>query len=177
MAFCPKCNSINTYQDGYDYACRMCGSRWPIHGPLPKGLLRKNDATPAGTALAKEEKTMAIRKPCRNCGRTLCIAQDGLCGGCFGSVKKYTKGTSEYDAALAAAKKRFTDPDYSGRTVKKKKSVNPKQKSTLDFTIKQVALTGISKIIEQMRIEREEHLSEAGKLAKAIEILSEKRIS
>lgn len=119
MPFCPKCKSNNTYQDGYDYACMMCGSRWPIYG----GLLQRNDAKPAGMDLEKqEEKNMAIRKPCRNCGRTLCIAQDHLCGGCFGAVKKYAKGTQEYDAALAAAKKRFTDPGFKTHPGKRKKA-------------------------------------------------------
>lgn len=41
------------------------------------------------------------------------IQADGLCGGCNGAVyKKYEKGTAEYEVALAAAKARFTNPDY-----------------------------------------------------------------
>jgi len=53
---------------------------------------------------------MAIHKECRNCNRVMAIQADHLCGGCNNSVKGKTKGTPEYETALAAAKERFTNP-------------------------------------------------------------------
>ena len=55
-----------------------------------------------------------IKKACRNCGRIAEIQSDGLCGRCYYNVwkKNLKKGTPEYDAALAEAKIKYTDPNY-----------------------------------------------------------------
>lgn len=116
---CPKCKSTNTYFDGIDNACRTCGSRW----------LRTFVKTAALPATENKSKEQIMGKnpirACRNCGRIKPILGDGLDSSCYWSVyKKFTKGSPEYDAALAKAKIKFTDPNY-----KRSKSVKPKIKT------------------------------------------------
>lgn len=161
---CPKCSSLNTYSDGWEMACLMCGKRWG----QPTGILKK-------TPVEAEVNEMEVKKVCRNCGRDKNIIGDGLCGGCYFSVKGMEKGTPEYDEELSNAKKRFTDPNYVVRRGRKAKPSSQKQpattKSTLDMTVKEVARTGIPGIIQRMRDEQADYLAEAEKLGKAITLL------
>jgi hypothetical protein len=162
---CPKCKSLNTYSDSPNMACLMCGKRWPMNGQQPTVISKK-------TTVEAEVNEMAIKKACRNCGRDKNIVGDGLCGGCYFSVKGMEKGTPEYDEELLSAKKRFTDPNYRKKTAKQKPITKPaKTKSTLDMTVKEVAKTGIPGIIQRMRDEQAGYLLEAEKLGKAISIL------
>jgi len=77
---------------------------------------------------------MATIKECRNCGRTMAITGDGLCGGCYNASKDKTKGSPGYDQALKEAKERFNDPDYKTRAPKQSKpstdDPNPKPKES-----------------------------------------------
>jgi hypothetical protein len=99
----------------------MCGKRWP---PSRLSIVVKRESKQE-----KGESRMSTTKECRNCGRVKVIQADGMCGGCRGSVyKKYEKGTPEYDAALADAKARFTDPDHIER---KKPAVYVKPKKDI----------------------------------------------
>lgn len=63
-----------------------------------------------GRKIAKhfiEEESMGKIGTCRNCGREgMSIAQEGLCGGCFGRCKGLTG--EDREKALAKAKKDFT---------------------------------------------------------------------
>jgi hypothetical protein len=112
---CPKCKAgpANIYfQDG-EYVCIICGKHFP------RSFIKSS--VPPETNVKTEEKIMTEQKAennptprvCRNCRRPKTIQMDGLCGGCNATVyKKFTKGTPEYDAALASAKAHFTDPNY-----------------------------------------------------------------
>jgi hypothetical protein len=103
----------------------MCGQRWPI-------VSEPTQATVKETAAEQMEETDSAKnsrkKACRNCGRIMTIPGDGLCGGCYGAVKgKFTKGTPEYDTALAQAKIKLTDPNFkpgnNRRGIKQKKNI------------------------------------------------------
>lgn len=120
---CPKCQSKNTYQDGYEMACMMCGKRWPIGAAASINTVKLSD----------KDGEMSVKKQCRNCGREMVIQADGLCGGCYGTVhRKFEKGTEEYNEALAEAKKRFTDPNYKIRSVEAQEPVlAPKTKPVI----------------------------------------------
>lgn len=65
--------------------------------------------------------TNNVKKICNNCGRTMLIIAGGMCGGCYYAGKNcgFEKGTPEYDAALAAAKERFTNPNHKQKRSKK----------------------------------------------------------
>jgi len=93
---CPKCKSPNIYtQDGQN-CCMMCGKRFPLE--FRRKLI---------SCETRKEFPMSKKGNCRNCERPSTIVADGLCGMCYGHVHaKYTKGTVEYDQALATAKHR-----------------------------------------------------------------------
>ena len=114
------------------------------------------------------------RRACANCGRVMAIQSHNLCGGCNSTHKKYN-GKLEYESEMLATAARLTGLNYE-RPEKinpdaKRGLAHPEQKLSLDLTVKQAALIGIPKIIEQMRTERDAYLSEADKLAQAINIL------
>ena len=122
------------------------------------------------------------KKACRNCGRVRAIIGDGLDSSCYWAVyKKFTKGTPEYDAALAEAKIKYSDPNY-----KRKGGRLPEQRleKISSENIKKVKIAArsltikhnggdpeMSGVIATMQIERERLLAKADKLAQAIDLL------
>jgi hypothetical protein len=163
---CPKCGSPNKYEEGINFACMMCGTRWPINGATPIIIKKEaRDIDDADILKLTEGETMAIKariRPCRNCDRTKAIQADGLCGSCNNAVyKKFTKGTPEYTAALAEAKKRVSDPNFRKgcRTAKPR----PKVPDGGD--------PEMAEVIATMQMERERLLAKADKWAQAIELL------
>lgn len=193
-AQCPKCGSKNTYEIGRDYGCRMCGKQFPKEGVTPIVVTkvfneRKKD-------MPEEIKKYPSGKKgiCINCRREKFIADKfGRCDTCSASVRGLEMGTTEYIDALIAVKARLADPNRKrvsvvGKKISKNKfkkyeaaEKNNLQKAceyakmpgklSLDMTVKEVALTGIPKIIQQMRDERADYLAEAEKLGKAINLL------
>ena len=118
-----------------------------------------------------------IKKACRNCGRIAEIQSDGLCGRCYYNVwkKNLKKGTPEYDAALAEAKIKYTDPNYrliSPEQISPEKINKLKTKAKVLFKIKHNGGDPeMSGVIATMQMERERLLAKADKLAQAIELL------
>ena len=103
---------------------------------------------------------------CGNCSRVKKICGHGLCGGCYSAVRQYKWGTSECTGALAAAKAKFTDPNYKrGGWRKGKKAVKP--------VAAKVRCTNIAEgaVIDQFREQRDQHLATAQKINQAIELL------
>jgi len=133
---CIKCGSGNTYQQDGENACMMCGSRWPI--VLEPTRAEEKIMTEQAKENSPAEKSK--RAACRNCARVMTIPGDGLCGGCYGAVHgKFTKGTPEYDAALAAAKIKLTDPNFktgNNRSKKISKIVMPPLFPRLDSSLR-----------------------------------------
>lgn len=110
-------------------------------------------------------------KTCRNCGRKKPIIGDGLDSSCYWSVyKKFTKGTPEYDAALAKAKIKFSDPNY-----KRKSGKRPDKEISPDVKALSIKHNGgdpeMSRVIAAMQMEHERLLAKADKLAQAIKLL------
>ena len=177
---CPKCGSCNTYEIAGDYACRMCGKRWPIEGARPIIVTKP---------YYEEREDMTAKKypsgkngVCVNCGRERYIADAvGLCGTCHNAVKGIDPNDITYADALKKAKARASsaraviDVMHSGANVTANARKASKQKKpVLDHTIKQIAnvgRAGIPSIIAQARAERDGYLAEAAKLNKAINIL------
>jgi hypothetical protein len=90
----------------------VCGELFPVPN---YGIIPNYGAKPiVVTKLSEEDEMPTKPKPrqCRNCGRVKVILGDDLCSGCYCSVRGYEKGTAAYDERLAAAKKRFSDPNY-----------------------------------------------------------------
>jgi len=122
-------------------------------------------------------------KPCRNCGRKKVIQRDGLCGGCAGSVyNKYTKGTPEYDAALAAAKERFNNPNSKPlpreRNAMTTKTIPPENIKKLKIRAKTLMTIkhnggdpGLAGVIATLQIEHDALIAKADKLSQAISLL------
>lgn len=169
---CPKCQSPNTYtQDGQN-CCMMCGKRWPING-------QNQTIYQELTGRKRMEKTSSGKTgPCINCGRTKLIADRfGHCSSCCLAVKDLDPGTAAYTAALASARERLSSGNVGraprARHAEKspRKKAPAARKSTLDMTIKEVALAGIPGVIERIRNERADYLAEAEKLGKAINLL------
>lgn len=170
---CPKCGSCNTYEIAGDYACRMCGKRWPIEGARPIIVTKP---------YYEEREDMTAKKypsgkngVCVNCGRERYIADAvGLCGTCHNAVKGIDPNDITYADALKKAKARCANTGATPtRPAKKVKAGKPK-KPVLDHTIKRIAnvgRAGIPSIIAQARAERDGYLAEAEKLNKAINIL------
>lgn len=109
---------------------------------------------------------MTIKKACRNCGREKNIVCDGLCGGCYGSVRGMEKDTPEYFKALADAKKRFNDPDYKPRRGCKKSKFN----NSLAHE-KQNSTKTESNIIVVLETRRHELMQEIDEINKTIEVI------
>ena len=184
MNRCPKCQSPNIYEEGIDYACMMCGTRWSKNGTsviIPVSMLAAQNKT--------KEQTMAINtnriRPCRNCGRTKAIQADGLCGSCNNAVyKKFTKGTPEYNAALAEIKKRVSDPNF-GRGYRKATprtkvpaKISPDNVKKIKTHVRALKIKHnggdpeMAGVIATMQMERERLLAKADKLKQAINLLS-----
>lgn len=190
---CIKCGSGNTYQQDGENACMMCGSRWPL---VLETTQAGEKAIVAEQAKENSPAEKSKRAACRNCARVMTIPGDGLCGGCYGAVHgKFTKGTPEYDAALAAAKIKLTDPNFktgNNRSKKISKIVMPrrldsslrgaetaivKQGETLPppslkSAIKQSS-TPISAAIAHLKDQVHKNEEKQAKMRQAIEILSE----
>ena len=81
-------------------------------------LLTKSEATMVQTTdqaqpETKKRKGQQKTAPCKNCERNLPIQGKGLCGGCRAVTK--TTPPERLADALAAAKLRFSDPDFNGK--------------------------------------------------------------
>lgn len=168
---CPKCGSPNKYEEGINYACMMCGTRWPINEATPIIIKKEaRDIDAADILKITEGKEMATRA-CRNCGRVRKIIGDDLDSGCYYAVRKLTKGTPEYNEALARAKKKFGDPNY-------KRGAGPKKLKKAKKPVRSMAVTAHSgniaenAVIDQLTETRDQYLAKADKLTQAIELLS-----
>lgn len=149
--------------------CVMCGEFFPPPGV--KDYVYKK----------LEEEDMPRKRKCRNCGRLMNIVGDDLCGGCYFAVRGMTKGTPEYDAALAAAKKRFSDPNYKPTRGGARKGTGPKPKVEKKYkelpTLKTIKpktekpLTSLT-ALDMLIAERNMHQAKVFQINKAIEILS-----
>ena len=173
---CPKCGSSNTYEIAGDYACRMCGKRWPIEGARP--IIATKPYYEEREDMTAKKYPSGKQGVCVNCGRERFIADAaGLCGLCHNAVKEIDPDDITYAEALKKAKakciKTGDAPVRFAKAAKPRKASKPK-KPVLDHTIKQVAnigRVGIPSIIAQARAERDGYLAEAAKLDKAINIL------
>jgi hypothetical protein len=170
----------------------MCGNYWPINGAI-QIIIKKQPRETDDADIEKDkmdsrlcnlkvtrgndEREIIMKKACRNCGRVKAIQSDGLCGGCNGAVyRKHTKGTPEYNDALAEAKKRFNDPNYHRGG--KRPLRNPT--ATVQKIKTHARALGIKHnggdpenagVIATLQLERERCLLRAEKLTQAIEIL------
>lgn len=181
---CPKCNSNNTYFDGIDNACRTCGKRWLRDGYQPRPvIINKETCHSCEGRNPERERTMKDKnrlRACRNCGRKMTIQSDDMCGGCNSAVyKKFEKGTPEYAAALAEAKKRFTDPNYKPGRKHPKKSVSELPTSEYKSARQQLLdakIIGYTVIDDSFRkklaVLRDYLRDKADKIDQAIELLS-----
>ena len=90
-------------------------------------LLIKQEATMAQTTgqAQPDKKRRGAQKtaPCANCERKLPIQGKGLCGGCRAVTK--TTPPEKLEAALAAAKLRFSDPNFGDKRHHGQRSPNP----------------------------------------------------
>jgi hypothetical protein len=167
---CPKCKSLNTYSDGLELACLMCGKRWPANGQ-ESVVIKKN-----GRESVMEKSPSGKVGICINCEREKFIAgADGLCGTCHTAVKGLTPDTAAYKDILASVKIRITSK-IDGRIGKKpeKKTLKPRILPPLPAaTPRERADVILKKAIEILIPERDWHLSFAEKLTKAIEALQE----
>lgn len=169
---CPKCKSMNTYSDGPEMACLMCGKRWPINGQEAV-VIKKN-----GRESIVEKSPSGKVGICINCERKKFIAgADGLCSTCHRAVKGMEPGTQIYDKTLAEVKIRLTDPKSSDGRIKKnkqpKKIKKAPRESLVSTTPRERADAVLEKAIEMLIHERDFHLSFAEKLTKAIKVMQE----
>jgi hypothetical protein len=152
----------------------MCGERWSVNGAAP--VIYKK--------LSEEDILMSGKRVCTNCGRPKPIIGRGLCGGCYYSGKKAgAPGSPEYMKALAAAKERFTDPNYkSGRggnrrskklsPEKLKKTVMPSDDDFKKYKKPEaVSKSNQSPVLDFLIDQRNMHQEQVYKLNQAIEIL------
>ena len=109
---------------------------------------------------------MKTAAPCKNCGRTKKLSGRDLCGSCYSTVREYGWGTPECIAALAEAKKKFGDPNYKRGEWGKVKTTSKPAPAKTRHNISEAA------IIDQLKEQREDHLTAAKKLEQAIELLS-----
>jgi hypothetical protein len=116
---CPKCQSQNTYSDGPEMACLMCGKRWPINGQKPTTIYQVTGRE----RMAQKEKSPSGKKgTCSNCGREKYIAdKNGHCGTCHTAVAGLDPGSSAYAAALDTIKDRINAPGFKTRPAKQRK--------------------------------------------------------
>ncbi len=196
---CIKCGSGNTYRQDGENACMMCGSRWPIVLKQPPMDMADEYSRSEEKETMEEKETVKKedppvkndkRKACRNCERMMTIPGDGLCGGCYGAVKGKSKGTPEYDAALAQAKIKLTDPNFKpgnnrrNYKAKHKSLPPPSKKSSVSDTLtpqpsNDANPTNIEKAslitaaIEFLKTEMLKNDQKQTKLSQAIQILSE----
>lgn len=106
---------------------------------------------------------------CSNCGREKFIAdKNGHCGTCSSVVKGMDTGSAAYAAALATIKDHIGAPGFKKHPVRHKK---PDPTPVRKPNPKEVARTGLPKIIQIMRDEQAYYLAEANKLEKAINLL------
>lgn len=159
---CPKCSSRNTYEDGLEMDCMMCGNRWPINGK-PSTVIKETIG---------RKRIMGIKKSpsgkigiCLNCERKKFIAgADGYCSVCHNAVKGMEHGTPDYDNALAEAKRRLTAPvcvSSNKKTEQRKKMISPTED----------ALGDLYPVVDTLKFRRNFHLAAVEKLTKAIEAL------
>lgn len=172
---CPKCTSPNTYSDGPELVCLMCGKRW-----------YENGAKPIIVYKLMEEEEMKGTKPtsgkkgkCVNCEREKFIADGaGLCSSCHNAVAGISKDSVAYTAALADAKKRLiNNPPRRGRgTVAKKLSPESIQKAKKNVRALSIKHNGgdhdLAGAIAELIINRDNLLLKADKLTQAIALLS-----
>lgn len=149
----------------------MCGPRWPINGATPIIIKKEaRDIDDADILKLTEDEEMATRA-CRNCGRVRKIIGDDLDSGCYYVVRKLTKGTPEYNEALAAAKKKFGDPNYKRGAGPRKSQKGKKTVRSMAAPVHSANITDLA-VIDQLNEMRDQHLAAAKKLDQAIELLS-----
>lgn len=142
---CPKCGSKNTYEIGNGHGCRMCGKQFPKEGAAPIVLTKVFNERKKDMQEEIKKYPSGKKGVCSNCGKSRLIAdKDGRCSTC---------------SRVAKRNKAVETPHPAPR------------KSSLDMTIAEVGRTGKTRIIEMMQAERAMHISEADKLAKAINML------
>ena len=171
---CLKCGSPNTYSDGPEMACLMCGKRWPINGAKPIIVYKRS-----------EEENMEAKKPssgkvgaCVNCGREKYIAdKEGLCASCHHAVKGINKDSVAYSAALADAKKRLiNNPSRRGTNTKKlsPESIKKVKKHVRALSIKHNGGDpDFAGAIAELTLSRDNLLLRADKLTQAIALISQ----
>lgn len=152
MIRCPKCGSSNTYDIGNGHGCRMCGKQFTDDGVAP--IIITKILNERKKQMLEEIKKYPSGKNgvCTNCGKNRFIAdKDGRCSTC----------------SRAAKPNNAVETPASGPN----KHHPATRKSSMDMTIAEVGRTGKTRIIEMMQAERAMHISEADKLAKAINML------
>jgi len=181
---CPKCQSQNTYSDGPEMACLMCGKRWPINGQKPITI----DQVTGRERMAQKEKSPSGKKgTCSNCGREKFIAdKNGYCGICHTAVKGMDPGSVAYVAALDAIKDRINAPGFKTRPAKQKnvdrkpatiklspKEIKEARTPARALTIKHDGVdSGTVKIVSTLQIERENLLAQVRRIDQAISLFS-----
>lgn len=180
---CIKCQSRNVYEQAGEYACMMCGKRWPVAGTVQIAPITITDVE------EKREEIMVAtnrKAACKNCGRNMTIQSHGRCGGCNNAIRGLKAGSPEYIKALADAKTRFNQPGfkYGNRYTVKRKSpalntaAAPAKPETRPVKSQPVhenkidAACAMANIIDKLRAERDFHLNMMEKCQKAISALN-----
>jgi hypothetical protein len=158
----------------------MCGRRWPVNDSTSIVITKIT----GGKSMTETKKTPSGKHgPCVKCGKTRFIAdRDGRCFTCSRAAKTKIKGattTPERGKSYATETLPASPEDIQkGKAIVRAMVEKRKTPSALDLTVKQVAQTGIPRIIDMMQAERtmhlgesEKHLAEAEKLGKAIVLL------
>jgi hypothetical protein len=176
---CPKCKSTNTYYDDDGMmACLKCAERFPFSKTEPISVNPK---------ITKQEKIemSEVKIPssgkkgiCSNCGRDRWICnKHGHCGTCASAVKGFEHGTPEFDAALAAAKKRI-QANGDAKFNKVIKCLRSRAKERIDEIRQLPSEKKATKQLENltvtdvMKAERDLLLDRVQRLNTAIELLS-----
>lgn len=179
---CPKCKSENTYSDGLEMDCLMCGKRWPINGHQPINVIGVKKVMDS-----KKKSPSGKTGICLNCERGKFIAgADGLCGTCHHAVQGLAPDTPDYISALDRAKARLTkqkdsksEPSPNRKKIKQKypsplKNKHLKKKHNIEkqsIVSREQKTPAIQAAIEHLTKEVDYYLARADKLNKAIEIL------
>jgi hypothetical protein len=170
---CPKCKSLNTYSDGTEMACMMCGKRWPINGQ-PIAVIKETIGRKRIMGIM-EKSPSGKTGICLNCERKKFIAgADGLCGTCHKAVKGMSPSATDYHVALDEVKRRLTAPVCVSSNKKirtAKKTEKPVKINNEIMSPKEDALADLYPIVEQLKWLCNFHLASSEKIKKAIEAL------
>jgi hypothetical protein len=167
-----------TYPDGANYACIKCGQRWPISGTVQIVPITINDVKQIREDIMTKNNRI---RSCDNCGREKVIQSHGRCGGCNGAVKGLIPDTPEFLKTLAAAKERFSDPNYKRggkRSVEGPKKISSAGVKKIKTHVRALKIkhageapADMALVIASMEMQRDSFLSSADKMQKAIDIL------